>query len=212
MTEKEESPLSKVTGAIDGLLQSVGVLDVVLGVPPLYFGWVFFNKNIATTFPSTGSVWIDALILACAASSIGMAMSLLIAFMMVIGRKINRGRIRELGGAINWLTQAERDRVISNYGQVDCVELYVRRKSERLSIFVDAIRTRARACYGFSLDLIVFCVLSQIVGASVHYLWWIVGVVVLYVAGIAYQYDYHSTLLTAALQIPAEEIPPDDVV
>lgn len=201
--KEEESPLDKVSGAVDGLLKSVGLLDIVLGAPPIYFAWVLFRDDISDIFPSTDSPWLDALLLACAASAIGMGMSLLIGICMAIGRIFQSGRRKEVRIIGNALSTKFHLAPIEDDDPIDYGAAFLAQKNAKLFQDVDAARTRARACYGFAISLFILFALNHYkdIPFQIPLLVKIGALVFFLVIGFFHQRDYHATLKIALKQL-----------
>ncbi|HJY31147.1 MAG TPA: hypothetical protein VJ306_24130 [Pyrinomonadaceae bacterium] len=83
MPEKEETDaVSESKGVAENFIQSLGLLELILGGVGLYGFWLWYGERAAKLFPSTGTKLIDIGLLAFAAALVGKLICLFVAALM----------------------------------------------------------------------------------------------------------------------------------
>ncbi|WP_146010200.1 hypothetical protein [Burkholderia sp. WAC0059] len=129
-------------------------------------------------------------------------MSLLIGLFMAVGRILDGSRIKEIKRVSEIAAKNINAQPVDGDDPINYGVALLNQKSEKLYKDVDATRTRARACYGFSVDVAIFALLAGESGSDIRpYLWMCVAFIVFVIMGFLHQKDYHSTLCISLKQI-----------
>jgi hypothetical protein len=79
-------------GVSERFIQSLGLVELILGGVGLYWLGIWYGAEAARLFPTTGLGFVDAGLLAFAAALLGKLLCLLVAFLMALTRLAFRKR------------------------------------------------------------------------------------------------------------------------
>lgn len=86
--EKPSGLTEEVKGVSQEFVNSLGVIELILGSVTMYGIWILYKTSVSKLFPSTGIVFVDVGLLAFGAALLGKIVDLLVAIIMAIGRRI----------------------------------------------------------------------------------------------------------------------------
>ncbi|MFN2414548.1 MAG: hypothetical protein ABR603_05340 [Pyrinomonadaceae bacterium] len=148
-------------GVSERFVQSLGLVELILGGVGLYWAGLWYRGEAARLFPTTGFSLVDVGLLAFAAALLGKLLCLFVAFVMALTRLAARHGRRfyypQIEGAVcSYLGVADPAELPARLGQnkIDLIELssyYVELADPSQRLRFDQIRTRAIVAYSAAL-------------------------------------------------------------
>ena len=162
MSEEDKSDIAgEAKGVPERFVQSLGLVELILGGVALYGLGLWYGAETARLFPRTGVSFVDVGLLAFAAALLGKLLCLFVAVAMAFTRLAARlGRwqyYKQLEGAVcAYLRVTKPDELPAKLGRekIDLIELtsyYVVLADPNQRAYFDQMRTRAIVAYSAAL-------------------------------------------------------------
>lgn len=192
---------------VQNFVQTLGLLDLILGGLALYWFRLAYGHSVQTLFPSTGTVFIDVALIACAAAFTGSALSLVVSTLIAaVEIGIEKQRSPKYAGGLNSaLAEYLRPGGAETDPPLDRIEYAVQHAvaaDPTLRPVLDQIRAATRIAYSVALLGVPYGFTLRALGDP-HSLLWIVGLIgaAMALRGIVLQFDYVKTLFTSLVVI-----------
>jgi hypothetical protein len=207
VSEKDDNGVAgDAKGVAGDFIQSLGLLELILGGVGLYALWLWYGEQTSRLFPSTGTKFLDIGLLAFAAALVGKLVCLIVAAGMGLMRKLIKaadllGYYKNLqSGLFRYLEVSTISDLAIKLGQEksDVIELslyYVVRADPKQQAYFDRLQTKTIVAYSTCVLSILYLPYLLRAGAP-----WSMILLVLFGSGLffflgcAEQHDYLKTL------------------
>ena len=101
--EKPEDAATEAKGMAEKFVQTLGLLDLIIGGLALYWVRLWFGTGVTRLLESTGYPWLNIALLACGAAFVGKIISMLgelVAAFVDVLRKKDKDPLKRLSTAI----------------------------------------------------------------------------------------------------------------
>jgi hypothetical protein len=97
--EEKDSVADEAKSVAGNIIESLGLIEIIIGASALYWGWLWYGTPITTLLPSTGLQFVDVVLLAFGASLFGK----IITFFSLMIMGLLRATVIRLFPYRNWL-------------------------------------------------------------------------------------------------------------
>lgn len=214
MPEKDESGVAGEAKSVAGdFIQSLGLLELILGGVGLYGLWLWYGEQATRLFPSTGTTFIDIGLLAFAAALVGKLICLVVAVLMGLLWTIIKATdvLNYYANLTNALLKyhgvADLNALDAKLGQTDAdvrglASYYVVLADPKQQVYLERIQTKAIVAYSvWILSLLYVPYLYRAGAPSTMWGGAIAGTFLFLFLGLAEQHDYLKTLAERLLGV-----------
>jgi hypothetical protein len=158
--EKPEDAATEAKGMAEQFVQTLGLVDLIIGALILYWMRLWFGTKLGAILPSSGYPWLDIALLACAAAFVGKVVSLLAnlaaAFRDQLRNKTKGDYKRLVDALSSFRTELVETSNIEGADQVDVATAYAISGRPSLKPELDNIYNATTLAYSMTLLSFLF--------------------------------------------------------
>jgi hypothetical protein len=160
--EKPEDAATEAKGMADKFVQTLGLLDLIIGGLALYWVRLWFGYSMTRLLESTGYPWLDIALLACGAAFVGKIISMageLVAAFTDSLRKPEKSHLKRLLDAVTlYHGQIKDTSNIQSADEIDLARTYLVNANPKLRPDLDRIHDAITLAYSLTLVSALFAV------------------------------------------------------
>jgi hypothetical protein len=213
MNDDKKSKLSdEAKGAAEKFVQTLGIIDLILGALALYWFRLWYGERLIVLFPSTSYNILDIALITCAAAFVGKAISLLATILMAAMeyaiQYFDHSYYRELKRVLHKYHMSQKyEYSLDNIDTVDMARHYVMTAEPSQRADLESHRTTTILAYSITLLAFLYAVyLISIGGPGLITSGVLVCIILFLILGVAEQYAYIQTLSPRLIALHAREL------
>lgn len=158
--DKPEDAAAEAKGLAEQFVQTLGLVDLIIGALTLYWVRLWFGSRVTEVLPSSGFTWVDVALLGCAAAFIGKVISSaadLVAAVSDVLRRPTKGPYKRVEDALNnYRTAIDDKSATDDADRIDLAARYLINASPRLRPEVERLYSASILAYSMTLLSFLF--------------------------------------------------------
>jgi hypothetical protein len=150
-SEKPQDAASEAKGITDQFVQTLGLVDLIIGGLALYWSRLWFGNSVTRFVESTGYPWLDIALLACGAAFVGKIISLVAELFAAFLDIVKHSKSTRLTESLErYRTEIQDQSALGDADQIDLATTYLINANPKLRPDLERIHNASTLAYSMT--------------------------------------------------------------